>query len=491
MKRFVFLIILSVPLLANAATLTLREAIALGLQNNYSILIEKSSAEAKKELITAEDAKFDPVAGGSVSAGGSNKPTDYAPYNMDYLKERTLNGSAQLQKLHKNGMTGKFSFETQKTGTNNSYNELDPAYRTVFYMNIIQPILKNYGKDINATGTKNAELTFKQAQYQLYSEMTATAANIETAYYAYVRATDVLELSKTSEELAKNLLEYDKKRFAAGIVPITEVQQAQTALAGRREQTVNARAAADTALINLQNLINSPLDRNGTAPEKLSSAFIQADGGQFYKTALDASPLLEKQRVELKKQDITLKYLKNQELPELDALATLGVIGLSGNARDDSHFDGTYHDSLTDMTEGDGFEWKVGLSISYPLGARGAKARTASVSAEKMRAVYALKKMENDTRSGIDTALTAMDSGKSRYLIAQEFVGLASVTLEQEMKKLNEGLSDTFRILKFQEDLTDARIRSVNALYEYRKGEAELYRTAGTNLDRFGFKAGE
>jgi outer membrane protein TolC len=488
MIRFILLILFILPVAAQAATLTLRDAIAAGLSNSYSVMIEKSAADAGKELITAEDAKFDPTAGASVSAGGSNVPTAYAPYNMDYLKQRNLTAAAELEKLHRNGLIGRFALETSKLGTNDPYQELDPQYKTVFLMNITQPILKNYGSDINATGVKNAELAYKQAQFDLYSKMTATAADIETAYYALVRAEEVLELSKTSEVLAKNLLDSDKKRFNAGIIPITEVQQAETALAGRREQTANAKAAVQSAMIALENLINAPIDGQ---PEKLTASFISPSEEDFYKTALKTSPELEKQRTELEKKDITIKYLKNQEMPELDASATLGVIGLSGNQKVPNTFEGNYHDSLSDMTTGDGFQWQVGLSVSYPLGARGAKARTASASADKMRAVYGLKKMEQDTKAKIRTAVTAMQSGHDRYAIAQDFVRLADVTLSQEMKKLSEGLSDTFRVLKFQEDVTDARIRAVNALYDYRKGEAELYRTAGTNLDRFGFKTGE
>jgi outer membrane protein TolC len=489
MTRFILFTLLALPLCSQAATLTLRDAIAAGLQNSYSIMIEMSAADAGKELVTSEDAKFDPVAGASVSAGGSNTPTAYAPYNMDYLKQRNLTGTAELEKLHRNGLIGRFALETSKIGTNDPYQELDPQYKTVFLMNITQPILKNYGSDINATGVKNAELAYKQAQFDLYSKMTATAADIETAYYALVRAEDVLELSKTSELLAKNLLDSDRKRFNAGIIPITEVQQAETALAGRREQTANAKAAVQSAMIALENLINAGIE--GSEPEKLGAKFISPSEEDFYKTALKTSPELERQRTELEKKDISIKYLKNQEMPELDASATLGVIGLSGNQKVPNTFDGNYQDSLSDMTNGDGFQWQVGLSVSYPLGARGAKARTASASADKMRAVYGLKKMEQDTKAKIRTAVTNMQSGHDRYDIAQDFVRLADVTLSQEMKKLSEGLSDTFRVLKFQEDVTDARIRAVNALFDYRRGEAELYRTTGTNLDRFGFKTGE
>ncbi|MGE4318658.1 MAG: TolC family protein [Deferribacterales bacterium] len=490
--RYLFIFfLLSAALQTHAEELTLRQAISDGLTRGYSIQIQKSTADAKKDLTDVSDSRFDPSVTVSVTAKGNEDPTDYTPYNMDYLRERSYTGKASLKKLHYSGMTGEFVFKTERLRSNNPYYSLDPSYRNVFLMNITQPLLKNFGRDINTTDVKNAELTAMQYRFDLYSGMLDTAAAIEKAYYSLSRARDILALALRSETLAQSLLEYDKKRYAAGIIPVTEVQQAETALAGRQERVVSAKEAVKNAADRLSNLTNTPVSGEYTSTENIVFHAEKTDCPASYETALKLSPNIEKQRIELKKYDLTIKYMDNQQLPELDLVGTLGASGLSGTENSATKFEGGYSDSLFDMTRADGVQWLLGVNFSYPLGARGAKSKTASLKNEKLAAVYTLKKTENDTKTDIRTAINSIESAEKRYDIANTFISLAETTLDQEMKKMNEGLSDTFRILKFQDDLIDAQIRSVNALYDHSAGLAVLRRAEGTSLDYFGFKLGE
>lgn len=48
---------------------------------------------------------------------------------------------------------------------------------------------------------------------------------------------------------------------------------------------------------------------------------------------------------------------------------------------------------------------------------------------------------------------------------------------------MQEGLSDSFRLLSFQNALIEARIRRATALTDYRKGLALLYKAMGQNLE--------
>ena len=165
--------------------------------------------------------------------------------------------------------------------------------------------------------------------------------------------------------------------------------------------------------------------------------------------------------------------------------------GLSGDERTSNRFDGGYQDSVFDTGRGSGYEMFVGVNFSVPIGQRGAKAKAAAAQGEKYRSVYALKKMETDIKTEVKNAATLIDSSRKRYEVSQTFMTLSEKTLSQEMKKLKEGLSDTFRILKFQSDVIEAKMRAVNALYDYNRGMALLYKSDGTNLDREGFRIGE
>lgn len=489
--RYILTLLILIPAIASAGTLTLRDAISMGLKNSFDIQMEKVNTDIRKKQTTEQESKFDPVFKASAGTGTDTEPTVYSPYNLDYLRQKTYSASAALTKMHRNGLQGELEVKAERTDTNNPYLELDPTYTTMVLMNLKQPLLKNYGDDVNTAGIRKAGIAYKQAEFDLYSKMVNKTADIETAYYSLAEAKEILTLAMRSQKLAESLLASDRKRFAAGIVPVTEVQEAQTAVAGRKEQVIAAKSGVQTAQNTLENLIQPSMDLSQAEPEKLRVKKADTDTNKVYKTALEMRPDLEKQKLELKKQDITIKYMKNQELPELDLVGTLGVSGLSGEERVPNRFDGSYYDSVTDMAGGSGYKAFVGLQYTFPVGNRGAKARTSAAVSGRLRHVYAIKKMEQDIKTQVKNAVTLLTTSKERYEVSNTFIDLSEKTLSQEMKKLKEGLSDTFRILKFQNDVIEAKMRAVKALYDYNRGLAMLYRSEGTNLDRYGFKIGE
>jgi outer membrane protein TolC len=203
-------------------------------------------------------------------------------------------------------------------------------------------------------------------------------------------------------------------------------------------------------------------------------------------------------KLEIESSDINLKYYKNQRLPRLDLEATLGANGLSGKERNivfegfeietSAAHTGNYPDSLSRMSEADGYEWYAGLRFSYPLGNRSASAQFRQAGHKKRQAVYALKRLEDTTEKEIKNALVTVKRSLQRIEVARRFERLSEKTLSQEMERLKEGLSDTFRILNYQEDVIDARIRKTTAIMDFERGLAGLYKAMGTNLDRFGIE---
>lgn len=104
---------------------------------------------------------------------------------------------------------------------------------------------------------------------------------------------------------------------------------------------------------------------------------------------------------------------------------------------------------------------------------------------EKRQAVYGLKRLEETAEKECKNSLVAVKRSLERVGVAERFEELAQTTLTQEMERLKEGLSDTFRILDFQDEVIGAHIRKTWALVDFNQGLANLYRAIGTNLERF------
>jgi outer membrane protein TolC len=483
---------------AGAKVLTLRSAIARGIQYNLDLQVEELNISISQENVTVEKAEFDPVIEMGISSLEEKTPTATAFSDDDFDQYRETGGDIGIRKKFKFGLESKLSFKTNRSMNNSSVDTLRPQYRNILLLNFTQPLLRDFGTDVNTAKLRMNQNLASQTAEGYMDRAQRIGEEIELIYYDLAEAQEILRYRIESRELARNLLEGNKEKFAEGVVPVTEVQEAETAMVSRDEQVIFARQQVETLANQLRDLL-------GIRPEDTlyKEAFITEeipgekqtfpDLEQTLAIALEKRPDIQKQRKVIANQNIKLEYYSNQKLPRMDLEATLGANGLSGEERTisfagytaSSSREGDYMDSLSRMSEVDGHEWYAGLRFSYPLGNRASQARYRLAGMEKRQAVYRLKRLEETAEKEIKNSLVTVDRSLERICVAERTEELAEITLAQEMERLKEGLSDTFRVLIFQNSVIQARIRKTSAIVDFNQGLANLYRAMGTNLNRY------
>jgi outer membrane protein TolC len=477
--------LISVPAFAGGV-FTVKDALTAAVENNLGIQAAGFAVKSKEAGIEQFKAEYDPYVAASAGAENFVSPNSYSVYDEDFQRRNDFTGGVSLVKKHETGFTAGVTLNSSRLSNNDDYEELDPAYETSVEFDINVPLMKNYGKETGTAGIRTAENEFLRSGFDYLSSALDASVGAETAFCAYQRALSVLEYRKESRELAIKLLEANKKKFEAGVIPVTEVQEAETAVASRDEKVIAAGQDVESALNNLENIINISIPESSAIPRLAEIDGFAAGIEDSLKTARRSRPDLLKQKLVLENSDIQLKYLKNQELPILDLNASLGVNGLSGREAEDNRFKGSYADSYGSMAEGDGYSWYVGVNFKYPFGNRYAVSKSSSARSEKMRQLVMMKKLDSDALTEIKNALVLINGSRERFDVAGRFQRLAETTLAQETRRMEEGLSDTFRILDFQDDVIEAKIRALNALYDYNRGLALLHRAEGTSLSRYG-----
>lgn len=487
-------------LLTDSRVLSLRSAIARGVQKNLDLQVEQLNIPINREDVTVNDAEFDLVLESSIYSRDQETPTSSAFTTGGLDIYRQTGGTVGLRKKFEFGLESRLSFETYRSTNNSFVDALRPQYRNILIFNFTQPLLRDFGTTVNRANVRISQNQVREATKGYVDRAQRIGEEIELAYYDLAEPVEVLRYRIESRELAEELLEGNRKKFERGVIPISEVQEAETAVVSRDEQVVFARQQVETARNRLKDLIEirpgDPLGDNLFITEKIRGVNKEFPHLEWaLALALEKRPDLERRRIEIAKQDILIEYYRNQRLPRVDLEATLGVNGLSGGDRPvvdfrtgglmSSPYEGGYSDSFSNMTEGEGKEWLVGLRLSYPLGNRVAKARYRRADWEKRQAIYRLTRLEGAVETEVRNALVTVRRSLERFTIAEDFERLAETTLNQEMERLKRGLSDTFRILDFQNDLIEARIRKVTALVDFNQGLASLYRAMGVNLDRF------
>ena len=478
--------------------ISLRAAIARGIEQNFNLRVDELDVPIRREEVTVADSAFDPALQASVYTGERRILSGEVLYEDEYRYIRETGADAGIRKRWKFGLQSGLTFRTVRTENNSLADALDPDYQNFLILNLTQPLLRDFGFRVNTTQIRISENQVQAAVYNYLNQAQQLAARIENAYFTLSNALAVLGFRIESRELARELMEGNRTRLRQGVIAVTEVQQAETAVAARDEEVIAARQQVETVTNRLKDLLEidpgDPLYDAPLATEPIPGVTIPyPEREKAVSVALHRRPDLKRLHIAVENQDIRLAFFRNRKLPRLDLGATLGVNGLAGEERPVTLFGidktspltGDYEDAYSSMVEDDGYEWSVDLTFSYPMGNRAAEARYAQSRMEKRQAIYRVKRLEGGIITAVRNSLVTVQRSLERVRVAEHFENLARTTLDQEMTRLKRGLSDTFRILDFQDELVRAHIRQVKAVIDFHQGMANLYRAMGANLDRY------
>ena len=485
--------------LKDAQVLPLRETLARALEKNLDIQIEEQEIPISRESVVIEDSVFDPEAFGQTYSNERRNPSSSSLNSGGFSISRETGGDVGVRKAFPFGLESSLSLHSARSMNNSRVDGLRPQYRNQLLLNLTQPILRDMGYDVNLTQVRLSKNQVEQAVYTYLDRAQRICETIETTYYQLAEAISIYNDRLESESLAQKLLEGNQEKFKAGLAPISEVQETETALASRRELVISARQQVELAENRLKDYLEirsgDPLYSVPLLTEEIPLAF---ESYPAFDETLDLAytnrPDLKHLRMEIENWNIRLQYYENKKWPRLDLQSTLGFNGLSGNARTASDIGGApisisphagdYFDSFSHLVDGEGVEWYVGFTVSYPIGNRASAARYRMSDEQKSQALYQLKRLEGLVETEIKNGLVNVQRSWERVEVARRFEELAALTLQQEMQKFEFGTTDSFRVLDFQEDVIEARIRKEMAVADYRQGLVNLFRAMGTNLQR-------
>ncbi|MFQ5701619.1 MAG: TolC family protein, partial [Acidobacteriota bacterium] len=381
-----------------------------------------------------------------------------------------------------------------------------------------------------------------RSQYR--DQILVSLQQIEDAYWELVFARQDLEVKKESLRLADQLLKLNRIKVEVGTLPPIEITQAEAEVAAREQGVIVAENAVADAEDVLRRTLNMPKGTDAwLRPIKTMDepTFYEwpIDLDKELREAFDHRPDLEQARLDILNADTQLAFDRNQLKWDLNFRAAYTARGLSGDsdgitrqlatAFDDAGIDGV--PGTGDTGEGDGlfepaqppgpttpggpgenltltpfqltgpsnqdiddalrlvrdrdFEsWSVSLSLNVPIGNRAAQSSFVGSRLEKAQADARLERAKLNAEVEVRTAARAILTDKKRIEAAEKNVELQRKKVEAEQKKFENGMSTSFQVLDFQEDLTTALGDKNRALVDYRKSISTLEKAKGT-LDKY------
>jgi len=476
---------------ATVATLTLREALYVALQNNLDIRVEQFGPELADADVQSAEGAFDAELYFSFTHAENTDPQttrgslQTAGANVVYEQNQTIDAGVKGKVA--SGMTYDISNNQERSkGDLVESAGIAREYSVEQRLALTQPLLKNFGILVNTADIRIARANRQVASYEFSRRSQETLTAVHDAYWNVVSSRENLNVAIESLRVARDLLRQNMIRLDVGTMAPLEVLQAETGVAIRQEALITSRQQLRDAEDELKRLLNLPetveaWNRTILPIEALAPKQTAVDSDTAVRTALAQRPEVRVEQLNLENRGVDRLVARNQLLPTLDATFEYGLRGVNPERG------AAYDQSVSGTTD----NYLIRTDFAYPVGNRQARGAYQRAQLEEEQQTFTLADTELRVAQEARQAVRAVDTDWQRIGVTKLASRLASEQLDAEKKKLEVGVSTSFDVLQFEEDLTDARRNEVGAQIDYLQSLAQYDLAVGRTLEVHGITIDE
>jgi outer membrane protein len=483
--------------------LTLDDAIKLALDRNLDIAVQRLNPQTFDYSLASLRAIYKPALTSTVGTNANLAPPQNTLQGVPKgelgitTTQATYNGGIG-QSVKWGGGALALTLNNQRATSNSTTSTLNPAFNTTYQAQYTQPLLRNFAIDSNRQQLVVTKLNQDISEIQLQSTIINTLSNVRNAYWDYVFAVQSVEVAQRSVGLAEQLVKDNQTRVEVGTMAPIDVIQAQSQAATQRQNLAIAQGTLRTNELVLKRLIVS-----GTQDPNWSAAIDPVDRPDFtpaaidvpgaVRRALDARTDLAQVKKNLEVNNVTLKYLHNQTLPQADLIARYGFqgrggtqinrtgTGLAGDLGTTTIIPGGFSDALSTMFNNNFPTWNVQVNVTYPLGTSTQEASYARAQLQSNQVEAQLRQIELQIATDVTNAATQVQNNVERVQAAQSAREFAQKQYEAEQSKFEVGMSTNYFVVQSQRDLATAQNNELQAILAYRRSVVELERLQQTS----------
>lgn len=493
----------SFPQEERVLSFSLEDCIVKALKDNLNVAVEvynpdladASLAKAKEFFLPRLDVGF----GNERTENPSYWWLEQAPvvvrkyndYSVSLVQQIPTGGNFSL------GLTG------YKSDTTAGFQIMNPTYGNTLRFNFTQPLLKGFGFNVSRREIIVARNNLDISVNQFQSVLMDTIYKVQEAYWNLVYSIEDYKVKQQSLQLARDLLAKNKKEVEVGKLAPIEILNAETVVASREADILQAEALTRRNEDVLRDLLylteEGEMGTERIVPSDKPS-FIRKDISldDALKEALEKRPELRMKKINIETNELNMGVAKNQMLPGLDLQFSYWSPGLAGDRLiypDGDPFqaaigkeEGSPADSIRDAFKLLYDNWTIGLTLSIPLSSFTSRADYVRAKMELEKSQLELENIEKQIFLDVKNAVRDIETNAKRfqaYRLARE---LAEERLEAEVKKLNVGLTTNYFVLQYQEGLARERSLELKSLIDYNLAWARLEQAVGASLDKRNIK---
>ena len=416
-----------------------------GLYKNYEEKVVSSKLKVReKDLLTSPSVFADS------SYSENHKKSTEKDLSYDYKSD--INYNLGLRQDTDFGLNGKLYYDIKKT----TFVNPDPATTEnrstgTVEIELEQNLLKNsFGQAIRA----NKRLIENQNMANYYNSkhsLKQLLQDAESTYWNLVVMNEITQVKATTVQQNQDMENYTIKKVKMNLMD--------------KSNELQSRAALELAKLNLQEakdnekdiirLFNSMI---GTDSDVLNAKLVEIPWNylQTYKISSDYQPTaqlksLEKQVAAIKANSIVDK---NKYKPTLNLVANYSL-----NRENDGVSNAYVEDDNTPTKY-------IGVNFSAPLNIAAIKSFNESTYRDENAIKLQYKQQLLNDKVNWNQLLNKLNYAQERLKLARKVEEIQDIKLKNEIKRWKNGISSTYQVLQFQNELTESKLNSLNIANE-------------------------
>ena len=281
---------------------------------------------------------FDPVLGGALQFDHQSAPS---PNFFTGGTSQTNTYDFTYNQGFAPGTTAQFTFNNTYATTTNAIANYSPQYNSSFQFKVTQPLLQGAGIWVNKRFIYQAINDRRITDSSFRQQLLYTVNQIENIYWSLVSSYEDLQAKERALEQSTKVAADDRKQLEIGTMAPLDVVTADSSVAADKQALV----ASQSNLNYQQLIIKQAIARNLNDPALVAASVIPTDRvsldelpeekqpiEDLVQTAFKQRPELEQAVLTLKNDQISIRGAKNALLPTVNIFGYIGGSGLAGTA---------------------------------------------------------------------------------------------------------------------------------------------------------------
>jgi outer membrane protein len=474
-----------------ARRLTLDDAVKLALENNLGLQVARINPQLQDLSVALARSAWTPALTSRFSQNGNDQPsTGFLSGSATSTHTNQFANNTSIEQTLPTGGIYSIGWDSTRQTTNSILSNYPTQLNSSLALSVSQPLLRGFAIDATRNQMFVARKNREIADVQLQQQIATTTRSVRIAYWDLAYARAALEVARQSLDLANESLRNTRSRVEIGTTPPIDITEAQAEVANREEAVILAEAQIQTAEDTLRTQVYDPqspdfwtirIEPTDAPPFQPTTVDVDA----AVKNALDRRTDLVQARKSLEANDINIRYLRNQTLPDVTGQVDYGLTGVGGTQliRDPNGGligavigtnNRSFGSTLSDLLGLDYPRWTASVNIRYPIGHSQQEASLAQARLQYSQTVTQLRNQQLQVATQVRETARQVQTNQKRVDTTRAAREFAQSRLDAEQRKFAAGTSTNFLVFQAQRDLAQARNNELRAILDFQRSVVDL-----------------